>query len=110
MQTSLVAQSIKNPSAIQETWVWSLGWEGPLEKEMATHSSILTWRIPWTEEPGGLQTMGLQKSDTTSWLNNNNTSFIYQFNSHNCEACEYHLHPSLTPFNKAGYRFKVFSC
>ena len=53
---------------VRETWVWSLGWEGPLEKEMATHSSILTWRIPWTEEPGGLQTMGLQKSDTTERL------------------------------------------
>ena len=44
----------KNPPAKQETWVRSLGWEDPLEKEMATHSSILTWRIPWTEEPGGL--------------------------------------------------------
>ena len=44
----------------QETWVWSLGWEDPLEKEMATHSSILAWRIPWTEEPGGLQSMGTQ--------------------------------------------------
>ena len=44
-----------------ETWVWSLGWEDPLEKEMATHSSILPWRIPWTEEPGGLQSMGLQR-------------------------------------------------
>ena len=47
---------------MQETQVQSLGWEDLLEKEMATHSSILAWRIPWTEEPGGLQTMGLQKS------------------------------------------------
>ena len=45
---------------MQETWVPSLGWEDPLEKEMAIHSSILVWRIPWTEEPGGLQFMGLQ--------------------------------------------------
>ena len=52
---------VKNPPAMQETWVRSLGWEDPLEKEMATHSSILAWRIPWTEEPGGLQSMGLQR-------------------------------------------------
>ena len=52
----------------QETWAGSLGWEDPLEEEMATHSSILAWRIPWTEEPGGLQSMGLQESDTTEHL------------------------------------------
>ena len=46
---------------MQETWVWFLGWEDPLEKEMATHSSILAWRIPWKEEPGGLQSTGLQR-------------------------------------------------
>ena len=51
---SLVAQTVKRLSAMQETRVWSLGWEDPLEKEMATHSSILAWRIPWTEEPDGL--------------------------------------------------------
>ena len=51
---SLVAQIVKNPPAMQETRVWLLGQEDPLEKEMATHSSILAWRIPWTEEPGGL--------------------------------------------------------
>ena len=45
----------------QETWVQSLGWEDPLEEELATHSSILTWKIPWTEEPGGLQSMESQK-------------------------------------------------
>ena len=49
---------------MQELKVWSLGWEDPLEKEMATHSSILAWEIPQTEEPGGLQSMGLQKSQT----------------------------------------------
>ena len=49
---------------MQETWVRSLSWEDPLEKEMATHSSIPAWEIPWTEEPGGLQSMGLQKSQT----------------------------------------------
>ena len=46
---------------MQETWVQSLGWEDPLKKEMATHSSILAWRIPWTEEPGRLQSIGLQR-------------------------------------------------
>ena len=52
---------VKNPPVKQETWVLSLGWEDPLEKEMATHSCILAWEIPWTEEPGGLQSMGLQR-------------------------------------------------
>ena len=53
---------------MRETWVQSLGWEDPLEKEMATHSSILAWRIPWTEEPGGLQSMGHKESDTPERL------------------------------------------
>ena len=52
---------VKRLPAMQETWVQSLGWEGPLEKEMAPHSSVLTWKIPWTEEPSGLQAMGLQR-------------------------------------------------
>ena len=52
---------VKNLPAMQETWVRSLGQEDPLEKEMATHSSILAWRIPWTEEPGGLQSTGSQR-------------------------------------------------
>ena len=55
-----MAQTIKSLPAVQETWVRSLGWEDPLEKEMATHSSALAWKIPWTEEPGGLQSMWLQ--------------------------------------------------
>ena len=58
---SLVAQMVKNPPAKQEIWVRSLGRADPLEKGMATHSRILAWRIPWTEEPGGLQSMGLQR-------------------------------------------------
>ena len=57
---SLVVQMVKNLPAGQEAWVQSLSWEDPLEKGMATRSSIFTWRIPWTEEPGGLQSMGLQ--------------------------------------------------
>ena len=58
-----MAQLVKNLSAMQETWVQSLGWEGPLEKGKATHSSILAWRIPWT-----IQSMGSKKSDTTEQL------------------------------------------
>ena len=70
LSTSLVAQRLKHLPAMWETWVRSLGWEDPLEKEMATHSSILAWRIPRTEEPGGLQSTGSQSqtrlSDFTS--------------------------------------------
>ena len=58
---SLVAQTVKNLPAMQETWVRSLGWEDLLEKAMGTYCSILAWRIPWTEEPGRLQSMGLQR-------------------------------------------------
>ena len=61
VKASLVAQLVKNPPAMQETQVRSLGQEDPLEKGMATHSSILAWEIPWTEEPGGLPFMGLQR-------------------------------------------------
>ena len=53
---------VKNLPAKQETWVQSLGWEDPLEEEMATHSSIPAWEIPWTEDPGGLQSMGSKKN------------------------------------------------
>ena len=58
--TSLVAQTVKRLSTMRETWVQSLGWEDPLEKEMTIHSSTIAWKIPWTEEPGRLQSMGLQ--------------------------------------------------
>ena len=60
-KTSLVAQMVKNLPAMQDTQVRSLGQEDPLEKEMTTYSSILAWEIPWTEEPGGLQFLGLQR-------------------------------------------------
>ena len=60
-QTSLVAQTTKRLPTMQETWVQSLRREDFLEKEMGTHSSILFWKIPWTEEPGGLQSVGLQR-------------------------------------------------
>ena len=58
---SLVAQLLKNPPTMQETCVQSLGWENRLEKRIVTHPSIVAWRIPWTEEPGGLQSMRLQR-------------------------------------------------
>ena len=61
VQVSLVAQMVKSVPAMQETWVQSLGWEDPLEEEMAIHSSILVWKIPWMEEPGRLQSMGSQR-------------------------------------------------
>ena len=58
---SLVAQMVKRLPAVRETWARSLGWEDPLEREMATYSSTLAWKVPWTEEPGGLQFMGSQR-------------------------------------------------
>ena len=69
---------VKNLPATWETWVWSLGHEDPLEKGMATHSSILSWRIPWTEEPGGLPSVGLQRVgydwvSNTHWIKDRNS-------------------------------------
>ena len=61
MRASLIALSVKNLPAMQETWVRFLGQEDPLEKAVATHSSILTWEIPWTDEPSGLQSMGSRR-------------------------------------------------
>ena len=61
----MVAKPVKNLHVNQETWVQSLGWEDPLEKGTATHSSILAWRIPWTEKPVRLQSMGCKESDMT---------------------------------------------
>ena len=81
-----MVQTVKNLPAVQETWVQSLDQEDPLEREMATHSSILAWRIPWTEQPGRLQSVGSQESDTTELLTLslslhylNNYNFITNF-------------------------------
>ena len=75
IRTSFVAQTVKRLPTMRETWIRSLGQEDPLEKEMATHSSTLTWRIPWMEEPGGLQSMGSQRVghdiNTIKFRNNN---------------------------------------
>ena len=65
IRASLVAQMVENLPAKQEMWIQSLGWEDPLEKEMTTSSNILAWRIPWSKEPGGLQSMESQELDTT---------------------------------------------
>ena len=65
---SLVAQTVKNLPAMLDTLFWFLGWVDPLEKEMATHSSILDWRIPWSEEPGGQSPWGHKESNMTEWL------------------------------------------
>ena len=73
---SLVAQMVKNPPAMQKTQVWYLGWEDPLENRMATHSSILAWRSPWTKEPGRLWSMGSQRI-REDWVTNTFTFFTF---------------------------------
>ena len=82
---SLVAQRLKRLLAMWETWVQSLGREDPLEKEMATHSRILAWRIPGTEEPGGLLSMGCTESDTTERLS---LPSIFCYPVHGALSCE----------------------
>ena len=69
--------AVKNLPAMQETWVRPVGQEDPLEKGMATHSSILTWRIPWTEEPGGLQSMGSQEVGGMKQLSSRETPALH---------------------------------
>ena len=83
-QASLVAQWVKNLPAVQETWVRFLGREDPWEKEMATHSSILAWRIPWKEEPGGLQSMA---SDTTERQNHHGHHHVQELELRNWWGC-----------------------
>ena len=77
VRASLVAQMVKNLPATRETQVWSLSHEDPLEKGMATHSSILAWRIPWTEEPGEVH--GVAKSQTLYWVTNTHAAYSVQF-------------------------------
>ena len=66
VRVSLVAQTVNNPPAVQETWVRSMGWKDPLKEGMATHSSFLAWKIPWTEEPCRLQFHGVAKESGTT--------------------------------------------
>ena len=74
----MVAQLVKNPPAMQETWGRSLGWEDTLEKGTATHSSILAWKIPWPEEPGRLQSMGSQDHGISVDLATKQPPYIYR--------------------------------
>ena len=82
----LIAQRLKHLPAMWETWVWSLDWEDPLEKEMATHSSILAWRIPWKEEPGGLQSTGSQRV-RHDWVTSLSLSFHFSQLPKPCCCC-----------------------
>ena len=90
LRVSLLAQRIKHLPAMREIRVRSLGWEDPLEKEMATHSSILAWRIPWTEEPGGLQSTGVAKSRTR--LSDFTFTFNFWWLSGKESACQFWRH------------------
>ena len=90
-----VAQSVKNLPAVQETGVQSLGWEDALEKEMATHSSILAWKISWTEEPGGMQSMGSQRVGHDWAANTNTNKGVRNFEKISLkEMCSFALSPS----------------
>ena len=89
----LVAQMVKSLSAEQETWVRSLSWKDPLEEGMATHSSILAWRIPWTEMPGGLQFVGLQRVRHNRETKQTTAQFMYICPSYSPKS----LHPPPTP-------------
>ena len=84
-----ITEMVKNPPAMQVTWVWSLGWEDPLEKGTATYSSILAWRIPWTEEPGRIRSMG---SQSQTWLSDfhftSPISKVYQAGTYETVCCE----------------------
>jgi len=94
---SLVAQRLKRLPAMRETWILSLGQEDLLEKEMATHSSILAWRIPWTEEPGGLQSTGSQRVGHDWAISLTHSVYMCQFQSPNSSHSPYprHAHTSV---------------
>ena len=83
---SLVGEMVKKPPAMQETQVWSLGWEDPLEKGMVTHSNILAWRTPWAEEPGGLQSIRRQRV-RHNWGTNTHKLFISWIQLLSCVWC-----------------------
>ena len=109
IRASLMAQLVNHLPVMQETWVWSLGREDPLEEGMATHSSILAWRIPWTEEAGGLQSTRSQESDTTKWLNHHPHHHLIKLtysvklssiprctNTHRNQSPSWHISPALS--------------
>ena len=107
---SLVAQWVKSLRTIQETWVWSLGWEDHLEKEMATHSSILAWESPWTEKPGRLQSMGSQELDITEQLKFWPLSLLYIRNSFWVNLSFFLLFLSIIVKRKTTSSIQVFTC
>ena len=92
---SLVSQMVKNLSGMQETQVWTLGWEDPLEKGKVMHFRILAWRIPWTEEPGGLQSMGSQRVKT--WLSEQWLTLFQTYLSINSSNFFRHQHNETYP-------------
>ena len=100
-----MAQTIKNLSAMQETLVQSLGQEDPLKKEMAAHSSILVWRIPWTEEPGGLQSMG-SRTVGHAWSNGTTTIYLNRYKD-KYRRRQWHPTPVLLPGKSHGRRSLV---
>ena len=95
-------QTVKRLPVIQETWVWSLGWEDPLEKEMATHSSTLAWKIPWMEEPSRLQSRGHKESDTTERLSFPFLSFTWL----SLQQCVQEMHISVLSFPRIFWAYK----
>ena len=112
--SSLVAQMVKRLSAMQETWVWSLGWEDLLEKEMAARSSILAWKIPWTVELGRLPSMGSQRAGH-DWATSLPLSFLSVkwpsicdsfFLEHLEDACRWHV--SVRPPDLASLVYQMF--
>ena len=100
-RTSLVSQTVKNLPVMRETWVRSLGREEPLEKKMAMHSNILAWRIPWTEEPGGPQSMGSQRVGHDQATNTCIFHFHFISNGGSASSKEEKLLKSQNPINLA---------
>ena len=105
-KTPLVAQMVKRLSTVQETWVRSLGWEDPLEKEMAIHSSTLAWKIPWTEEPGRLQSRGLQRVGH-DWATFISFPFLQDGLCHTQVCCMYHSNIHLLYARQCYKHFEV---
>ena len=96
-RSSLVAQTVQNLPAMWETWVQSLGREDPLEKGMATHSSILAWRIPWTEEPGGPHPWGRKGQDWSEWARMHAGTRLAVSLRRAVHSVTHHIPPQLSP-------------
>ena len=107
-----MAQLVKNPPAMRETWVWSLRWEDPLVEGMATHSSILPWRIPWMEEPGGLQSMGSPRvRHATEHLSTNEPQIQRTLEVHSSilQGRIYYRHEKLSSYLNDSKCWKIFN-